>query len=855
MKAYAIGVILAILLFIPHVSSEAVTVDYIAAIHQYFKVPGELIPVGATLDAINRAWNNGFNLSEAFDYAGTTLYCPIEFPISCESSNGSYMLTRHRWISGCRGYSKDCCEPENMSCRVIMMAEDSSLQHDVEFRDNRVLCLENNCMPQGGCIADAECSRFITCPMFFGDGPTAMCDVTLGVCYCGGGTCGDGICTYWEATRRTCLADCGEIGLDSDGDGLSDWDEINIYGTDPFNPDTDGDGWSDWHEVMMGTDPLNPDTDRGGQCDGSNAVQGVCRTGPDPCPFDSSNLCYAGIGPGQSPLVVDMDDDGLANYFDPCPTDPLNRCRPGNDPDISIAPGGIPLEWGRQHGVIDPEADSSNSGLTNLEEYLLGFHPLLEDSSGNGLPDYWVAEYGVSDPEGDSDNDGLTNIQEYHLGTDPTNPDTLGNGILDGDEYFVPTENATIIVELLAIDPQDSNPTDGIYMLEYGDTLKQIAIEAKYSDGVKLVNPLVIGQLSVQQGRRQILIDFERASDMVFVSKPSYDILKKNDEGPHISLELSVIDAYSEKSADLHTRFFILNIDDDEFRIEVNSPEGMYAYGQYLDFDVSVFGTKEIGMVSTEVFVEGTNRSFTLSPSFGSLAGRYRIKADDPNPLFFLVYSSLPKDERYDSIRRSRVDINPVLTVNYLPDSSTPEFHAFEIAYPNLASHAEEQLSGTANSEAVLFIKNPMGLYESKFDTEGNEDVFIELSDSFGNTGRTRVASGLIRIDIGIGDFAWPTVLAIFAAAMVIVLYRFMGERRKKSGTRKSNEKDLMKKKTRLEGLIQSTKTRYYKKTLSQEYASQKIAEYEEELKLVEGELAEIAQQAPERRKKRHPNN
>lgn len=50
--------------------------------------------------------------------------------------------------------------------------------------------------------------------------------------------------------------------LDSDGDGLTDWEEINIYGTDPFNPDTDGDGLTDWEEIMIyGTDPLNPDTD------------------------------------------------------------------------------------------------------------------------------------------------------------------------------------------------------------------------------------------------------------------------------------------------------------------------------------------------------------------------------------------------------------------------------------------------------------------------------------------------------------------------------------------------------------------------------------------------------------------
>jgi hypothetical protein len=43
---------------------------------------------------------------------------------------------------------------------------------------------------------------------------------------------------------------------DSDGDRLSDGDEA-AFGTDPNNPDTDGDGWYDGDEVNAGTDPLD----------------------------------------------------------------------------------------------------------------------------------------------------------------------------------------------------------------------------------------------------------------------------------------------------------------------------------------------------------------------------------------------------------------------------------------------------------------------------------------------------------------------------------------------------------------------------------------------------------------------
>ncbi len=43
--------------------------------------------------------------------------------------------------------------------------------------------------------------------------------------------------------------------IDSDADGLSDWEEINIYHTDPNNPDTDRDGVNDGDEVKQGTNP------------------------------------------------------------------------------------------------------------------------------------------------------------------------------------------------------------------------------------------------------------------------------------------------------------------------------------------------------------------------------------------------------------------------------------------------------------------------------------------------------------------------------------------------------------------------------------------------------------------------
>jgi hypothetical protein len=48
------------------------------------------------------------------------------------------------------------------------------------------------------------------------------------------------------------------VNPDTDGDGLTDGDEVNKYHTNPLLPDTDGDLIPDGVEVQTGTDPLNP---------------------------------------------------------------------------------------------------------------------------------------------------------------------------------------------------------------------------------------------------------------------------------------------------------------------------------------------------------------------------------------------------------------------------------------------------------------------------------------------------------------------------------------------------------------------------------------------------------------------
>src|SRR6266487_4389686 len=87
---------------------------------------------------------------------------------------------------------------------------------------------------------------------------------------------------------------------DTDGDKLSDRDEVEVRLTNPLNPDTDGDGLRDGDEIKLGSDPLNPDSDSDGLKDGQENAT---------CP---------------RPLVPDSDNDGIIDGKDLNPCDASN---------------------------------------------------------------------------------------------------------------------------------------------------------------------------------------------------------------------------------------------------------------------------------------------------------------------------------------------------------------------------------------------------------------------------------------------------------------------------------------------------------------------------------------------------
>jgi len=96
---------------------------------------------------------------------------------------------------------------------------------------------------------------------------------------------------------------------DSDKDGLSDWDEVNVHHTDPRNPDTDGDGLWDGSEVSTyKTNPLIADTDGDGLPDGLE----VSKLQTDPSK-PNPNIAYAlskNIPPDVSIKLLALDKDG-----------------------------------------------------------------------------------------------------------------------------------------------------------------------------------------------------------------------------------------------------------------------------------------------------------------------------------------------------------------------------------------------------------------------------------------------------------------------------------------------------------------------------------------------------------------
>jgi hypothetical protein len=195
---------------------------------------------------------------------------------------------------------------------------------------------------------------------------------------------------------------------DTDGDGLKDYEELNIYNTDRLNSDTDSDGLTDGEEINThATDPNDTDTDDDGLTDGDE----VNTHGTDPNNEDTYN-------------------DGLTDFEE------LNtyNTNPNNE-------------------------DTDGDELTDGDEIAIGADPNNPDTDGDGMPDGWEDVHNLDpltdDAANDPDGDGLTNLEEYNLGRHPTNVEP------DKPVLLLPVDAATDISLTAELQTQSFTDTDG----------------------------------------------------------------------------------------------------------------------------------------------------------------------------------------------------------------------------------------------------------------------------------------------------------------------------------------------------------------------------------------------------------
>lgn len=240
----------------------------------------------------------------------------------------------------------------------------------------------------------------------------------------------------------------GEV-VDTDGDGLSDAEELLLYGTDPQVEDTSGDGIPDgWAAEHM---RVNPET-------------GL--PSPDPAretahedPVNSGLTNIEEYRLGTDPWRQDTSGDGFHDgWLNASGLDPTEA----HDPSVSCSPDGMTLQEKWENDLEACSEDSDQDGLTDREEIdgqaTIGTRsrsfqptdPSRASTGGSGLPDGFAVYHGLDphDPNVgrvDHSGDGMTAAEEARWsvdrfddvrtaiveGLDLTDPDSSDNGIPD----------------------------------------------------------------------------------------------------------------------------------------------------------------------------------------------------------------------------------------------------------------------------------------------------------------------------------------------------------------------------------------------------------------------------------------
>ena len=237
---------------------------------------------------------------------------------------------------------------------------------------------------------------------------------------------------------------------DSDADGLSDNDEVNIYRTNQLNNDTDGDrlldgkevnGWAWAAEEKRGctanachihkTNPLNPDTDQ----DRNDDYYEYSNFGSNPSNPDQDNdelLDGLESGPNAiyhtSYFVADTDHDGFSDGKEvKMGTNPLN---PKDHPPL-VSGGGQTSSNSNNHPPVgNPQRVSITRGDTVVDIILTG-----TDTDGDQLA-FFISEKPIHGTLGSITYTGRTSAKvSYSPVLGYTGPDSFTFWTYDGKAF------------------------------------------------------------------------------------------------------------------------------------------------------------------------------------------------------------------------------------------------------------------------------------------------------------------------------------------------------------------------------------------------------------------------------------
>lgn len=307
------------------------------------------------------------------------------------------------------------------------------------------------------------------------------------------------------------LAGSNPLSADTDGDGLSDYDEIKVHFTDPRLVDTDGDGLSDYDEIHVhGTSPRSQDTDG----DGLNDYYEITQFST------SSAVTYVNNFLDRDgylrPDGWDTDDDGMPDGWEiRHGLDPLDPADALLDPDGDGIINLLEYQFGKDPQYpddIDSVTDTDGDGLTDWEEkYVHGTNPNNADTFGDGLGDLYRVVNNLLDSNNpdhaasaDPDGDGLTNLQEVQQGTNPRDPTNVTAVILGAHSIRKKPEKVEIAHNEFPPDPEvhtgavvslSYEPGDSVYIAEdlVNERLIAVADRIYLQDPVGLVDPWPLG--------------------------------------------------------------------------------------------------------------------------------------------------------------------------------------------------------------------------------------------------------------------------------------------------------------------------------------------------------------------------